>query len=208
MTRMFVGFVIVLCCAVPRLALGEPQQRPQSPPPSIPAPPAPPFMQGPTVPLRVQVVLATYQGEKKLSSVPYTLSVNAASGPFPAMPSQMRMGVKVPVPAMAPAMVGGKPLIPGGGGGPVVYQDIGTNIDCAATVLEDGRFQLHISIEDQSFANPQGAISQPGEPPVIRSFRLSNQVVLRDGQSTQFTAATDRISGEVVRAEVTLTVSK
>jgi hypothetical protein len=64
------------------------------------------------------------------------------------------------------------------------------------------------SIEDQSFSNPQGAITRPGEPPVIRSFRLSNQVTLSDGQSTQFTAATDRITGEVVRAEVTLTVAK
>ena len=107
---------------------------------------------------------------------------------------------------MAPATVDGKPVPMGGG--PVIYQDIGTNIDCSASALENGRFQLYISIEDQSFANPQGAITRPGEPPVIRSFRLSNQVTLGDGQSTQFTAATDRVSGEVVRAEVSLTVVK
>jgi hypothetical protein len=33
-------------------------------------------------------------------------------------------------------------------------------------------------------------------------------MVLRDGQSTQFTAATDKISGEVTRAEMSLTVVK
>jgi hypothetical protein len=198
--------VLSVLCLMTATAEAQPPQRPQQPPPPSQPGPAVPFMAGPTVPLRVQVVLTTYQGEKKLSSVPYTMSVNATSGPFPGVPSQMRMGVKVPVPAMAPSTIDGKPI--NMGGGPVVYQDIGTNIDCTAVALDDGRFQLHISIEDQSFANPQSAITRPGEPPIIRSFRLSNQVVLKDGQSTQFTAATDRVSGEVVRAEVTLTVSK
>jgi hypothetical protein len=35
-----------------------------------------------------------------------------------------------------------------------------------------------------------------------------NTLVLRDGQSRQFTAATDRVSGAVVRIEVTLKVAK
>jgi hypothetical protein len=205
MINASLGFGIVLCLAMPAVSAGQPQQRPQPSPPTISAPAQPQLQQEPTTPLRVQLVLTTYKDEKKLSSVPYTLSVNAAAGPMPGFAAQMRMGVKVPVPAMAPATVDGKrvPM----GGGPVVYQDIGTNIDCAAVALGDGRFQLHISIEDQSFASPTG-LSPIGEPPVIRSFRLSNQVTLRDGQSTQFTAATDRVSGEVVRAEVTLAVPK
>ena len=43
---------------------------------------------------------------------------------------------------------------------------------------------------------------------MIRSFRLSNRVILRDGQSTQFSAATNRITGETVRIDVTLNVAK
>jgi hypothetical protein len=201
MIKSMIGLVIVLSLALHPDALAQP--------PTPPLPPPPGFATH-TVPLRVQVILSTYQGEKKISSVPYTLSVNAASSPVPGMPgfpSQLRMGVKVPVPAMAPPTVDGKRVDGMMMAGPVIYQDIGTNIDCSASALDDGRFQLHISIEDQSFANPTST-SRPGEPPVIRSFRLSNQVVLRDGQSTQFTAATDRVSGETVRAEVTMTVVK
>src|SRR5256885_13084784 len=42
------------------------------------------------------------------------------------------------------------------------------------------------------------------ELPLFRTFRLSNQVVvLRDGESTQLTTVTDRISGEVIRVDVT-----
>ena len=84
------------------------------------------------------------------------------------------------------------------------YQDIGTNIDCSAFVNDDGRFELTISIEDSSIRE-----EKRNELPLIRMLRLSNQVVvLRDGQSTQFTAVTDRISGEVVRVDVTLNVVK
>jgi hypothetical protein len=168
------------------------------------------------VPLRVQVVISTFQGEKKISSVPYTMSVNAGPspfgptgvpGPFVGATSQLRMGVKVPIPMMAPPTVDGKRLEGMVQAGPVAYQDIGTNIDCTATTTEDGRFQLHISVEDESISEARGA-TRPGDPPMIRSFRLSNQVILRDGQSTQFTAATDRVTGEVVRVEVTINVAK
>jgi hypothetical protein len=179
--------------------------------------PTPPAPTASVVSLRVQVVIATFQGEKKVSSVPYTLSVNAGSlpfapnavpAPFGTAPSQLRMGVKVPIPSMAPPTVDGKRLegIPTGGG-PVFYQDVGTNIDCLAFTMEDGRFQLQISVEDESISEARG-VNRPGEPPMIRTFRLSNQVILRDGQSTQFTAATDRVTGEVVRVEVTVNVAK
>ena len=176
-----------------------------------PAPQMPPSLKS-TVPLRVQIVLSTYQGEKRISSVPYTLSVNASpifgphAVPAPFAQSQLRMGVKVPVPMLAQPTVDGKRVDGLITAGPISYQEIGTNIDCMAIPLDDGRFQLQISIEDSSFANT-GATRQ-GDPPVIRTFRLSNQVALRDGQSTQFTAATDRVSGEVIRAEVTLNVVK
>lgn len=40
--------------------------------------------------------------------------------------------------------------------------------------------------------------------PVFRSFCSSNTLMLRDGQTSQFTAATDRVSGEVVKVDVTL----
>ena len=45
-----------------------------------------------------------------------------------------------------------------------------------------------------------------GEQPVFRSFQSSNTMILRDGQSVQYTAAADRISGESIRVDVRLTV--
>jgi hypothetical protein len=55
-------------------------------------------------------------------------------------------------------------------------------------------------------ATPQGAPATA--LPVIRTFRASNNLVLRDGQTRQFTAGADRITGEVVKVDVTLKVAK
>jgi hypothetical protein len=44
--------------------------------------------------------------------------------------------------------------------------------------------------------------------PVFRNFKTRTTLLLRDGQSRQFTAATDRVSGETVRIDVTLRVVK
>jgi hypothetical protein len=44
--------------------------------------------------------------------------------------------------------------------------------------------------------------------PAFRSLRSSNTLILRDGQSVDYTAATDRITGEVARISVKLTVIK
>jgi hypothetical protein len=66
-------------------------------------------------------------------------------------------------------------------------------------------------VQDDAIATPQGAAagSAPATSlPVIRSFRASNNVVLKDGQTRQFTAAADRITGEVVKVDVTLKVAR
>src|SRR5687767_1655843 len=55
--------------------------------PEKPAPPRPP-----QVPLKIQLVLSRYQGEKKLSSVPYLLWVTSND-----QRTSLRMGVKIPV---------------------------------------------------------------------------------------------------------------
>ena len=47
-----------------------------------------------------------------------------------------------------------------------------------------------------------------GEMPVFRTFRSTNTLVLRDGQMREFTAAADRVNGEVIRIAVTLRVAK
>jgi len=167
-----------------------------------PAPPAPKPAPASVTPLKVSVVVSRFQGEKKLSSLPYTLSVNAGSR------ATLRMGAKVPVMMMMTANMP-KDLPQGG---PVQYQDVGTSIDCSVSaVQDDGRFRVEITIDDPSVygegPNPTDNKPPPGNPS-FRSFRASDSMVLRDGQTSQFTTATDKVSGEIVKVDVTLTVVK
>jgi hypothetical protein len=44
--------------------------------------------------------------------------------------------------------------------------------------------------------------------PTFRTFVLTNSAILKDSQSTQFTSATDKVSGETVKVDVMLNVVK
>ncbi|HEY6506644.1 MAG TPA: hypothetical protein VIY56_01445 [Vicinamibacterales bacterium] len=196
----------LLAVAVAVAAASAAPQEPKPDPNAKPAPEAKPAPQpggtsrealGPLVPLDVQVVINRYQGEKRVSSHPYSLAVNANDRSL----SSVRMGAQVPIVGSSPG-----PNFPE----QVNYQNVGTNIDCVARTMDDGRFQVNITVEDSSvYQNIEGAVapSAAGRP-VIRSFRSLNTLVLRDGQTRQFSAATDRVNGEVVRIEVTLRVVK
>ena len=137
--------------------------------------------------------------------VPLSVNANKLGQAGPAL---LRMGAKVPVPTIAAPP--GNPAGPAGPmPGPVNYQDIGTNIDCTAKVVDQG-FEVRISVSDTSvYANiPDNATPTVGNMPVFRSYQSTNTLVLKDGQSREFTAATDRVSGEVIRIGVTLRVVK
>ena len=157
------------------------------------------------VPLKVQVVISRYQGEKKVSSLPYTLSTNANDRGS----SSLRMGAQVPIATTMMPLVDsvGKATVPQS----FQYKDVGTNIDCSAGTTDDGRFRLVITIEDSSIIVDEGK-AQPGVVvkgnPSFRSFRTTETLLLRDGQSLQFTSAADKITGDVVKVDVTLTVVK
>ena len=159
---------------------------------------------GPLVPLDVQVVVSRYQGEKKVSSLPYALAVNANDRAT----SSIRMGAEVPV-LMNPAAKDGTP--PNTGPFPPFRnRSVGTNIDCFARTMDDGRFQVNITVEDSWIYENVTSTVAPSVAggPVTRSFRSANTLVMRDGQTRQFTTATDRVNGEVVRIEVTVRVVK
>ena len=42
--------------------------------------------------------------------------------------------------------------------------------------------------------------------PSFQSFSSAMHLIMKDGQTTQYTTATDKISGEVVKVDVTLNV--
>lgn len=154
-------------------------------------------------PVRVQVVIARYQGEKRISSLPYTLFANAL--PNSRSVAQVRMGAEIPI-AVAQSAQGDA----SGKTNPVSYDRIGTEIDCFVRLAGDGRFLVELTVSDRTIYTDNEALklTAVGMNPTLRSYRAYNAVVLRDGQSTQFPSATDRMTGEVVRIEVTLNVVK
>jgi type II secretory pathway component GspD/PulD (secretin) len=151
-------------------------------------------------PLKVQIVIGRYQGEKKISSLPYTLTMNANNH------ASLRMGTQVPVVMFSspnPAMPKDMPQA-----GPIQYRDIGTNIDCSSTALEDGRYLLSISVDDSSVSPDEQGAGAAKNGPSFRSFRATDTMVLKNGETGQFTTATDKVSGDTMRVDVTLTVMK
>jgi len=164
------------------------------------------------IPVEVEIVISRFEGDKRISSVPYVLAVNAASSLAEAPETSLNMGSEVPVPTTT--------FVPGtnfpGAPGPAPmrsfnYRSIGTSITGSAARAEGGLFELALAIDDTSiYTTGTAKSSEPviAEMPVFRSFQTRNTLLLRDGQTRQFTAATDRISGETVRVDVTLRVVK
>jgi hypothetical protein len=153
------------------------------------------------VPLKVTVTFSEYDGDKKVSSLPYALFLKAdESSRFV---GRVRMGVRVPI------WIGGKDSA-------IQYQDIGSNLDCSAQAAEDGKYMLDLSLERSSiYPGSSGkeeypAASKPDEQhqPLVRNFRTNLALMLHDGQTTQNTIATDPLNGHTVKVEVTLNVVK
>ena len=153
----------------------------------------------PVTALKVQVVLSRYDGEKKLASMPYTLLVNAGDRDNRVT---LRMGVALPVTGV------------GVNGPTITVHDIGTNMDCTASPTDDGRFRIglavnHSSVYETDQKHLQATIPRPGDSAqLVRSFTSSFSLLLRDRETGQSIAATDPVTGEVMRIDVTLTVVK
>jgi hypothetical protein len=165
----------------------------------------------PVTPLKVQLVFTKLQGDRKVASLPYTLVCNADDN----RKAIVRMGIEVPVPV-------------GKDGAEFHYRNVGTNLDCSANRLDDGRFELWLGVEQSSvYSTLEDSVRRAGETggeprsgnwamsgtlvanaPIFRSFNTQFSPILRDGQTAQYTAATDPVSGEVVKIEVTVNVVK
>lgn len=189
--------VILTIATAPIVAAQEPAAPPTPASDKVVSPlpgPPPPRM---TVPLKLSIVLSKYQGDKKISSLPYAMSLNSDNYRV-----SLRMGAQVPLTTA--------------GGGPdktgtqFTYRDVGLNIDASAAAIDAGLYRLNITVGDSTIVPPsqlQGAPSYSAAP-IFRNFTVSNSVVLKDGQSTQLSTAADPLSGDIMRVDVTLTVAK
>lgn len=154
--------------------------------------------------VKVQVVISRYQGEKKISSLPYVLGVvvNGAK-------TSLRMGVDVPVisTVFSSTAKDGVANVPTTS---YNYRSVGTNIDCQAESAAGDYYKLMMTVTDSSVQLETGDRAKPLAPnaPMFRSFNSSFQLLLRDGQTTQYTSATDPVSGEVTKIDVSLNAIK
>src|SRR5262245_19587660 len=178
---MFVGLFSLLSCAV---ALS------QEPVPS-------------TV-LEIQVTVSRYMGANKVSSQPYVLSL------APSESGTIKFGTEVPVPAAYTSPSN----IPGNNAQQPSYtmQQVGTQIDTLATLLPDRRtYKLRLTVTERTVVPSAQAAELGARVSTVPSFRnlvFGSTVYLTDGQSSQFSSATDKASGEVFKVDVSLAVKK
>lgn len=162
------------------------------------------------VSLKLDVTLTRLQGDKKVSSMPFTLWIATGTN------VSLRMGVDIPV---------GSSLVTSGNENAagnrtttvtsttnrVEFRNVGTSIDCSVNPAPDGRFTVDLRIQDSSIFTSDADTRAPlklVDPMAFRSFSFSNQLLMRDGQTTQWASAPDKFTGEVLRVDTMLTVLK
>lgn len=167
----------------------------------------------PLVPVKVEIVLSRSQGDKKVSSLPYTIWANANGNNV-----SLRLGVDVPVGASL--VTTGNENTSGSGRSTtttssttnrVEFRNVGTSIDCVIRQTPDGRFWVRLQVQDSSIFASDSEARPPlklADPMAFRTFTFSNELSMRDGQSVQWASATDKITGEILKLDATLTVLK
>lgn len=149
----------------------------------------------------VELVVSRSLDDKRLSSTPYMLSVN------PDQRSSLRIGGSVPIPSttFTPAKEDGKQPAPMTSFG---YRDIGTSIDVVAAPQAGDLYRLTVTIDETSIYSADVAppTAKTTGAPAFRNFKSTNSMVMREGQTIDYIMATDRLSGEVYRVSVKLTL--
>ena len=152
-------------------------------------------------PVKLTITLSEYEGEKKISNLPYTLLLNAETADTVAYSTFTRTGVRVPVPGM-------------GNDGKAQFVDVGTNSDCGVRTDEDSRFSVRLNFERSSLyfqgqGEEKGTVRTiSGGQPYLPAIRTQSLVTVKDGQTVEALSAADPINGHVFRINVTLNVQK
>ena len=163
------------------------------------------------VTLKLTVVIGRYNADKKVGSLPFLLMVIPGSNPDrDGEQTNLQTGARVPVPqtTFTPTASGGATTQPTTS---YNYQQFGTNINASARALDATTFNVGLTVTDSQLLSdsPEQAQFAAGvRLPRYQSFTSSNRLILRDGQTVQYTAATDKTSGEVIKLDVTLNVIK
>src|SRR5689334_11458149 len=92
----------------------------------------------PVVPIKLDVVISRWQGDKKTGSLPYSLMINTNAQRGENRTS-LRMGVDVPI-GMTSRTEGGVTT------SQMNYRNVGTSIDANAESDDAGRFRVYVSV--------------------------------------------------------------
>jgi hypothetical protein len=166
-----------------------------------------------TVPVQVDVVMTRWQGDKRISSIPFVLIANPSSR---GSSTSLRMGVDVPVGTstsnvtQTSGATTSSPRAVATAKVATEFRNVGTDIDAQLTRIDATAFSVYLNIRDSSiFSSDQTKLPNTMvDPTAFRTFSASNTLNMNDGQTRLFGVATDKITGETMRIEVKLTVLK
>jgi len=174
-------------------------------------------------PAKVSILIERYQADKKVSSMPFSISL---TGGFNSTRSNgsVRIGVDVPIGSNTTTRgtTSGNSTQSAVTSAPQ-YQNVGTQIDCYLNSTDqDGVYILQVRLSDSSIYDPaadrEAALAARGLAPVrsakvqdasaFRTFSFDNSMEMHDSQTAEFVNATDKMTGEIVKVLVTLNMQK
>jgi len=143
------------------------------------------------IPLKLQVVVATYEGDRKVSSMPYTLLATANG-------NEVIFTSSSSVP------------IQNGPGGTISYTNLGTTLRCSV-ITEAGSFKVLLNFDDKSVMASKTSVAVTGatRPPdsvTFHSVNYNSAISMKDGETKQLISAPDKVTGELVKIDVTLSL--
>jgi hypothetical protein len=136
--------------------------------------------------VRVDFLFTEYNGQQKISSLPYTMYIEASREP---RPGKLRIRDDFHV-------------------------QVETDIDCFVYADEGGSYELTTNVNRVSAYSAADGQSEPAaipsanDRPVNRMFTVQFDLELHDGETMEGVSATDPFNGHVLKITVTLRVLK
>jgi len=152
----------------------------------------------PAIPVKVMIVFTEFDGEKKISSMPYSFVSYVSEKDYPG--TSIRNGVRIPIEIESKDQK-------------TTYLDVGSNIDCRVVVDDEGRFRLNLIFERTALypnrsSEGERLVSEPNGLPLIRAFRANQNFLLKDGQTVEGVLSTDPLNGHNLHISITINTQK
>ena len=100
----------------------------------------------PGIPVKVQIIFSEYEGDKKISSMPYSFVSLADDKSWATYNTSLRTGVRIPVEIESKDQK-------------TTYLDVGMNIDCGIKTEDEGRYFVRLVLDRSSLypnKSPEG----------------------------------------------------